>query len=132
MFDTTPAVARALEAARRWAAHDRAATVQPAHVLQGLLDEEEGRPWLLLTQAGVDPHRLRRAPIPGDDAVPLEEPSPDPATREALVRARELARGLGEELSVASEHLLFALVETDAALRQSLEAHGLRFDVLEA
>src|SRR5205823_9165020 len=42
------------------------------------------------------------------------------------------ARGLGEELSIASEHLLFALVETSASLRQSLEAHGLRLAVLEA
>src|SRR5207248_10486688 len=100
MFDTTPAVDRALEAARRWASHDRSATVQPAHVLQGLLQEEEGRAWLLLTQAGVDPQRLRRPPIPDDDTVPLEEPPPGPATREALIRARELARGLGEALSI--------------------------------
>src|SRR5437870_1450237 len=130
MFDTTPAVARALESARHWAAHDRSPTVQPAHVLQGLIEEEEGRAWMLLIQAGVDPQRVRRPALP-DEAVPLEEPPPDPATREALIRARELARGLGEELSVASEHLLLALIETSAALRQSLEAHGLRFEQLE-
>ncbi len=129
MFDTTAAVGRALEAARLWAAADGCA-VGPAHLLQGLLTEEEGRAWLLLAKAGVDPRALRR-PLP-ESAELLDQPSQSAAARDALVRARALARGLGEEASIASEHLLFALVEGDAALRQQLEAAGLCFDVLEA
>jgi thiamine-phosphate pyrophosphorylase len=127
MFDTTAAVGRALEAARLWAVADQAA-VGAAHLLQGLLAEEEGRAWLLLGKAGVDPQSLRR-PAPPES---LEEPPLDAAARDALVRARALARGLGEEASIASEHLLFALLEGDITLRQQLEAAGLRFEVLEA
>jgi thiamine-phosphate pyrophosphorylase len=130
-FDTTPAAARALEAAQLWARHDNSA-VLPAHLLQGLLLEEEGRPWLLLAQAGLDPERIRRHENPGDaDAFALK-PALHEAAREVLARAHELVQTLGEERSVASEHLLLALLEVDIELRQSLEAQGLSFAQLEA
>jgi thiamine-phosphate pyrophosphorylase len=129
MFDTTPAVARALEFARQWAGREQSPEIQPGHLLQGLLLEEEGRPWLLLTEAGLDPQALRRDLPAGDD--PILDPTPGEAARQVLTRARELARGLAEERTVASEHLLLALLDTDVALRQSLEQQGLRFAALE-
>jgi thiamine-phosphate pyrophosphorylase len=129
--DITPAAARALEAAQRWARLDNSA-VLPAHLLQGLLLEEEGRPWLLLAQAGLDPQRVRRQEHPGDaDAFALE-PALHETAREVLARAHELVRTLGEECSIASEHLLLALLEVDVELRQSLEAQGLIFAQLES
>jgi thiamine-phosphate pyrophosphorylase len=131
MFDMTPAVARALEIAQQWARHEQA-EVQPRHLLQGLLEEEEGRPWLLLTQAGLDPRHIR-LPIPADDDnFSLDAPAYNAASTRVLRRARGLSRGLGEEQSVASEHLLFAILEIDETLRQALEAVGLQSDKLEA
>ncbi len=57
--------------------------------------------------------------------------SPSEALRDILSRALELARGLGEERSLASEHVLFALLEIDLELRQALEARGLQYTSLE-
>src|SRR5947209_16764060 len=52
--EMTPAVERALGAAREWAGRLGQAAVGPAHVLAGLLEEEEGRATTLLLAAGVD------------------------------------------------------------------------------
>jgi thiamine-phosphate pyrophosphorylase len=133
MFDMTPAVTRALEIAQRWARHEQT-EVQPRHLLQGLLEEEEGRAWLLLTQAGLDPRQIRQPLPPGEseDTFSLDPPATSPVTSSILRRARGLSRGLGEEQSVASEHVLFAILEVDDLLRQTLESLGLQSDKLEA
>jgi len=132
MLDLTPAVTRALEIARQWANCQRSARIQPAHLLQGLLHEDEGRPWQLLMQTGLDPQLVRRALPAAADGCSEGEPIPSEALAEILSRADELARSLAGEDSVASEHLLFALLETDAGLRQALECQGLQFTQLEA
>ena len=51
----TPAVVRALELARRVAAALEATEVAPLHVLRALLQEEEGRPFLMLRDVGGFP-----------------------------------------------------------------------------
>jgi thiamine-phosphate pyrophosphorylase len=130
-FDTTAAAARALEAAQQWARFDNSQYVLPAHLLQGLLLDDEGRPWVLLVQAGLDPSGLRRSENPAS-AEALLDPALDEGARAVLARARELVRTLGEERSIASEHLLLALLEVDRELRQSLEAQGLNLALLEA
>src|SRR5438552_626215 len=56
----TPAVHRALGSAQRWAHFLGADTVQPPHLLLGLLEEEEGRVATLLTGAGLDLGAARR------------------------------------------------------------------------
>src|SRR5713226_813962 len=96
-FDMTPAVARALDLAQEWARREDSAELLPTHLLQGLLEEEEGRPWILLTQAGLDPRQVRRPLLPHDNTFTLDKPTPSTTTRETLRRARVLARGLGEE-----------------------------------
>ncbi|HYV37517.1 MAG TPA: Clp protease N-terminal domain-containing protein, partial [Gemmataceae bacterium] len=104
----------------------------PAHVLQGLLQEQEGRPWLLLKNAGVDPIVIRKPFNAENSAEDWADVQADSAVREILVRAQELARRFGEERTVASEHLLMAVLEMDDALRQTLESQGLRFADLTA
>jgi thiamine-phosphate pyrophosphorylase len=131
MMDPTPAVTRALDIARQWARWHQCEQIEPAHLLQGLLQEEEGRPWQLLTQAGVDPRLFRRALPPGAAVCLPEEPVHSEALREILSRAEELALSLADEGSVPSEHVLFALLETDGDLQQQLEAQGLQFAQLE-
>ena len=50
----TPAVDRAVEAARRQARARRAVEVLPIHLLMALLEEEEGRAFALAESAGPD------------------------------------------------------------------------------
>ena len=131
MYDATPAVTRAWEIAQQWASRLQSRLVEPAHLLQGLIQEDEGRAWRLLSQAGLDPQAIRQAMPPGEDEISRGKLNPSEALRDILSRALELARGLGEERSIASEHMLFALLEIDQELRQTLEAQGLQYPLLE-
>jgi thiamine-phosphate pyrophosphorylase len=127
--ELTPAVERALDAARELARSVGAADVQPLHLLHGLLAEEEGRAATLLREAGVE-------------AVAARTVLADRAARDAsragdgvgalLEQARELAGELYLERTVASDALLLVLLREDADLRRSLETLGLSFAHLES
>lgn len=100
----TPAVGRAVEAARRFVGD--AASVEPAHLLHGLLDEEFGGAAALAERAGLDYARylaVRGEPGPPRD-VPLSA-----ASESLLFGARELAFELAGEGVVSSEALLLAI-----------------------
>src|SRR5262245_48953988 len=130
----TAAVTRALEAAPDWARRHRAAAVEPVHLLEGLLQEEEGRTAVLLAGAGLPGDRALGALAAGAAALLPPDGSPPPLsgrTDRVLDSARELARELFLERTVASEHLLLALLREDEALRRSLEGLGLSFARLE-
>jgi thiamine-phosphate pyrophosphorylase len=131
----TPAVTLALEAAQVLARRQGAAAVEPPHLLQALLREEEGRPWLLLVQAGTDPALLRSVfpagaeaftPAAGAEPVPL-----GPGMREVMAQARTLAREASADGTVASELVLLALLRTDQAVRAQLEQLGLSYARVE-
>jgi thiamine-phosphate pyrophosphorylase len=129
----TPAVRRALEIAGNLARLHQAAAVEPVHLLQALLQEEEGRPWGLLVEAGAEPGQLRAAFAA---AAPAPEftgslPSPGPLVEEILAHARELARTVSADGEVATELLLLALLRNDRSLTGRLEAAGLTFACLE-
>jgi thiamine-phosphate pyrophosphorylase len=133
MFEPyTPAVARALEAAPELARRAAAAWVEPVHLLLGLLQEEEGRAALLLAGAGLAPAEAVRALSPtGDVPPPAGVPVYSGLTELTLAAARELAYELTNEPTVASEHLLLAVLRTDDALRHTLGGLGLTFARLE-
>src|SRR5690242_7340161 len=102
----TPAVSRALDAARRYA--HAAGAVGPAHLLDGLLEEEDGRAATLAAEAGLDRARYlagRGEPAAGPADAPL-----GPAAERLLYRARELAAGSGGDRTVSGEAVLLALV----------------------
>src|SRR5438552_3738220 len=131
MFEKfTPAVTRALQAAQDWAGRTGAADVQPVHLLLGLLEEDQGRAATLFTQAGLDPAAVR-ARLAGNAPPaphPVETPPPpSPEARDTLAHARELAADLNAEPTIASEHLLLAVVQQDPSLRETLEGLGLDF-----
>src|SRR5437773_2661647 len=94
LYNFTAASARALEAARGWAARYESPVVQPEHVLYGLLDEDDGRAAELLQSAGLDLAALRRdldsrfGPKLADGE---KVPSLSHATEMVLNRAHELA-----------------------------------------
>jgi thiamine-phosphate pyrophosphorylase len=133
--EMTPAVDRALEAARSWAARLGQADIQPLHLLGGLLEEEEGRAASLLAAAGLDVAAWRRAMTPAarpDASLPLPLLALDAASRQALGEARELAGSLSSDRGISSECLLVPLLRADQTLRRSLEEHGLAVARLEA
>jgi thiamine-phosphate pyrophosphorylase len=131
----TPAAARALESARRWALRHGSAAAQPVHLLLGLLEEEEGRPALLLSRAGTDLAAVRAAlatfSVLRPEAESADLPPLSAAADAILNRARRLAADLTGERLVASEFLLLALLQSDALIRRSLEERGLNAARLE-
>jgi thiamine-phosphate pyrophosphorylase len=129
--DLTPAVARALEAARLWAVRLGAAEVEPTHFLYALLAEEEGRAALLLAEAGLDP---ARAIPPVADRTPLGPASGmalNQVSAAILTAAQDLAEELSGETTIASEHLLLALLRRDEPLRRRLESLGMAWTEVE-
>jgi ATP-dependent Clp protease ATP-binding subunit ClpB len=131
--DLTPAVQRALEAAGQWAARLGAAGVGPLHLLAGLLDEEEGKAWALLSAAGLDAAAWRDD-LAARAAAAADSPPPPlgSASHEALALARELAALASADRIVSSDCLVLALVRTDLELRCALEARGLDVERCEA
>jgi thiamine-phosphate pyrophosphorylase len=132
----TPAVARALAAAQEHACRAGARDVGPVHVLLGLLAEEEGRAAVLLARAGADPAVVRSELfrlLPTGSGPSAQTPLPLHAVaRQALQRAAERAAAVSAERTVASEHLLTAVLEVATPLRQSLEVLGLSWPALES
>jgi thiamine-phosphate pyrophosphorylase len=104
--------------------------------LLGLLAEEEGRAAVLLARAGADPAVVRSELfrlLPAGSGQSAQTPLPLHAVaRQALQRAAERAAAVSAERTVASEHLLTAVLEVATPLRQSLEVLGLSWPALEA
>lgn len=127
--ELTPAVERALEAARALAGELGAPDVQPLHLLHGLLAEEEGRAATLLRDAGIDPVAARAA------LADLAARHPAAAGRGItpfLEQARELAGELYLERTIASDALLLVLLREESDLLRFLETLGLAFARLES
>jgi thiamine-phosphate pyrophosphorylase len=132
--ELTPAVARALEAARLYAIGSAVAQIEPLHLVQGLLEEDEGRAATLAVAVGLDLVGFRRALGSRPESAPVGS-APLPLHRlsaEGLALARELAAELNGERAVSGEALLLALVRLDEAVRSRLEPLGLRPELLEA
>ncbi len=132
----TPAVHVALANAEACARHQGAAEVEPIHLLEGLLKEEEGRAASAFKEAGLDPAALAGF-FPGPAAEPTLVPDDIPlprsrATELVLRGATALARELSGERTTASEQVLLAVLEADEALRAALEARGLDWQRLQA
>jgi thiamine-phosphate pyrophosphorylase len=126
--DFTPAAVRALEAAQHFALRSKAAQVQPLHLLQGLLEEEEGMAATLLAGAGVNVAILRHNLhcTHASENVTESAVLPLSAEAEAVVnQARFLTKDVGGEASVSGVMILLSLVRKDPTLKQFLETHGL-------
>src|SRR5262249_35407825 len=128
----TPAVARAVEAAGRYALARGAAEVGPPDLLHALLQEEEGRALTLCRATGLDAERYQaaRGPIPG--AAPPAPLPASPGVQRALDRARDLGGQIAGERTAWSESLLLALVRHSPEMAALLSGHGLKVEQLEA
>lgn len=122
--EPTPAVARAFEAARRHArlrGHER---MGPLDLLFGLVDEEEGRPRLLLQRAGLDLAAIEQLCAASTGAGLLAEET-------VLEDARLVVNASFDPGALQSEQVLLALLRGEIGLRQQLEKLGLSFSQLE-
>jgi ATP-dependent Clp protease ATP-binding subunit ClpB len=105
----------ALEAAQRLAAARRNSQVTPHHLLAALLEQDDTLTLPVLRAAGADPERVRRRANEALDRLavvtggePPRAPGFDAQVFQALERASEEARAMGDEY-VAVEHLLLGL-----------------------
>ena len=104
----------ALAAAQRIAGARANPEVDPNHLLVALLEQEGGIVAPVLRRAGGDPESVRRKANEALDALPTVSgegtaaPAIGRALSQALEKADEEARGMGDEY-VSAEHLLLAL-----------------------
>lgn len=133
--DLTPAVARALETAQDCARRLGATEVQTDHFLLGLLEEEEGKAALLLARFGGSAAVIRQSLAGHSRAGPVQPSEPplplSQQTQEILPCAREIANDLAGDSTIASDHVLLALLRKDEALRQKVVSCGLAYAKLE-
>ena len=116
--DISPAVERALEAARKQAGD---APLNAVHILLALIADDEGRAAQAVVEAGGDLAAVRGAlaaqpPLPFDLAA-------------VLTGARDVA-GERDETTVTSEFLLVGLVRAGEPLHAPLRRAGVRVDQL--
>jgi thiamine-phosphate pyrophosphorylase len=134
MRDTyTPAVDRALLAAQRFARQENAPAVMPLHLLYGLLQEPEGRPLLMLREAGVEAaHAL--AAIPSLEKTPAADTEPLLLNRkvESTLRQAHALSELWGEGAISSDLVLIALLQQETELFERLQQWGLDPEALTA
>lgn len=138
--ELTPAVLRALAQAH-WLAEQLQCPPGPAHLLCALCAEPEGRVASLLGGFGVSPEQvclqlLECAVAPVFPPPPVVEDTDAARLAQGFYRVLRAAKRLAVECTgeptVASEHLLLALLQHDERCRRSLEKLGLPLERLEA
>jgi ATP-dependent Clp protease ATP-binding subunit ClpB len=116
----------AIAAAQRAAEEMESPVLDAEHLLNALLEPDDGVPAETLRRIGVDLPAFRgelaaalgrRARIRGGSM------SLDPRAKRALELAEQEARRLGDEY-VSTEHLLLGIVEVGGEARQLLDRHG--------
>ncbi len=124
--EVTPAVTRALAAARTWADQLGHPAVNSFHLLLGLLEDEEGKPRLLFEEQNVPLTEARERLL--EQASPAVHGAP---AQDLILAARRLAAELAGENVVSTEHLLLALLQADRLSRQAAEGLGFSLERLE-
>jgi thiamine-phosphate pyrophosphorylase len=114
--DVSPAVERALEAARKQAGES---PLNAVHLFLALIEDDEGRAAQTLTEAGGDLAAIREgladhAPLPFDLAA-------------VLTGARQVA-GERDETMITGEYLLLGLVRSNDPFHEPLRRAGVRIE----
>src|SRR5262249_16277433 len=134
-LEPTPALIIAIRRARRFAEQEGRTAPEPADLLRGLLAEDEGHCAVLLRRAGLDMAAWRqRRGATADPEAPQDLDDGDvrvsPAVRHILNLASNETSAIGEEGSLASDQVLFALLGEAAELRGEMESCGLDYTAL--
>ena len=130
----TPAATRGLEEARQVAARLGAAQVEPDHLLQALLEEDEGRAAQVLVAAGLDAAAFRKK-LEQNAGIPVAQVATQPpifgtALERVLARAGELAIESSSDRTIATEQLLLGLVLEEESICLLLKGEGVDIDSL--
>jgi thiamine-phosphate pyrophosphorylase len=126
--ELSPAVERARDAARRWADRRGDQLVRLGDWMLGLIEEDEGKPAMLLARLGVEPGVVRDALI---DRAGAEYPAAEPDSI-LFVRARDRAIELRGDPALTTEFVLLAVLDADPAFSALLAELGVRAAELEA
>jgi thiamine-phosphate pyrophosphorylase len=116
--DVSPAVERALDAARRRAGEGG---LDAVHLFLALIEDDEGRAAQVLVGAGGQLRAVRQA-LEAHAAVPFDLPA-------VLTGAREVA-GQRAESTVTGEFLLLGLIRSSPPIRDSLARAGVAVEKL--
>lgn len=136
----TPGAQRALHEAATWSGGEEASAVEASALLLGLLSERECRAALKLDEHAIDAPAVRKrwpnltaakgVPVPTNDAV-VDVPLLSADVRASLAAVSERLEDFPQPLTLATEHLLLALVAADHELAGWLRERGLDADRLE-
>lgn len=124
MHQTSPGVERAVTGAGAWAARLNSAQVRLAHYVLALLDEDEGRPAVLLEHIGLEVPALR------DSLRAVESPAA-PEVSALFDAARAWSLAYRHDPEFLTDAFLIAVLRADAAFRVQASALGLAPEVLE-
>ncbi len=133
-LEFSPALQLAFDRARKIAINDQTVEVDARHLLCGLLAEDEGKAVMCMIAAGTDWPQLQahlglqtpmEASEPGD--LPLH-----PSLAAVMSQARELAVVHGEEGTISTDHVLWALLTMTATLRAELQSFGFDYQRLQS
>ncbi|MDM7830329.1 ATP-dependent chaperone ClpB [Cellulomonas edaphi] len=111
--------------------------LEPAHMLNALLQQEGGVAGALLDAVGADRAALARSTravlvgLPASSGSTVAQPSASRATAAALEAANAEARALGDDY-VSTEHLLLGLAAGQSGVADALRAAGASRDALAA
>lgn len=121
MIQMSPGVERAVASARVWAERLGSESIRLAHFVLALLDEEEGRPAVLLQRIGVEPAAIRPALEALTDS-PLA-----PADAALFSAARNWSLAYRHDPEFLTDAFLIAVLSADPTFTQ--QAAGLGLDI---
>ncbi|QJW99951.1 thiamine phosphate synthase [Frigoriglobus tundricola] len=124
MHQTSPGVERAVEGARVWADRLGSAPLRLAHFVLALLDEEEGRPAVLLEHIGLSLTDVR------DQLAVLESPPAPPVTA-LFTAARDWSIAHRHDPEFLTDAFLLAVLAADPGFRTAAAAFGCSVERLE-
>ena len=126
MHQMSPGVERAVAGARQWAARLDSQTVRLTHFLLALLDEEEGRPAVLVESMGESPAAIRARLQEWPDSPPA------PADTILFSAAHDWSLAHRHDPEFLTDAFLLAVLRADAAFERACAGFGLDSRRLEA
>ena len=121
-----PGVERAVAGARQWAARLDSQTVRLTHFLLALLDEEEGRPAVLVELVGESPAAIRARLQEWPDSPAA------PADAVLFAAARDWSLAFRHDPELLTDAFLLAVLRENAAFERACAGFGLDARRLEA